>query len=159
LWLVDGAGANAERLWQESVWDVTKIQDHAMVLTRGDTPDTGVILTVSKSAEKWGIRRRIEVPGLAVGIFVRDDSLLVVTQKGLFRIGKTVTTIMRFSLEPMLPTSIALASSGDVYVGMRHFTMRLRERSGHWSREWLAPRDCAHFRKRSRRPCDCIPAG
>lgn len=157
LWLVDAEGHREAVLWNERVWDITTVGGRVFVLSQAGTGDLGQILGVSGPEGPLSARPLAKTPGYPIGLFHRNDGLIVLTTAGLFGMkGDEVSPLTRFDLSGLLPTSVLSTDSGEIYVAMRHFALRLRRGSDGWVQEWLAPVDCQAFRKRKERPCDCL---
>ena len=156
LWLVGPTGQREAKLWGERVWDIVELGGVLFALTE-DAEGNGLVLKLEASGGTWASRPAIRAPGYPIGLFLKDGSTLVLTRAGLFRAAHgAVASLLRFDLGRLLPTSTAITDKGDIYVAMRHFLLRLRQVSGEWVQEWLAPVDCQAFRKRDRGPCDCM---
>lgn len=157
LWVVSAAGHKETKLWNERVWEITTIGDRVLVLSQDGNGELGLILEIAASDGVWRARALSKMPGYPIGAVQRDDGVIVITTAGLFSvIGDQVSALSRFDLSGLLPTSALSTDSGEIYVAMRHFALRLRQVSGRWVQDWLAPVDCQSFRKRDERPCDCV---
>ncbi len=82
--------------------------------------------------------------------FTKDLSgnVIVVTTKGIVRV-KSKGEVQKLSAAnygSLYPGSVAITSSGVIYVGMRHFVTRLTPANGSYREDWLVPADCAKFR-------------
>jgi hypothetical protein len=95
--------------------------------------------------------------GQAPYAFVKDahGSVIVVTGSRLIRIDAPgdVRTLFNSVYGLLIPNSVAVSTSGTLYVGMRHFVTRLTPVGASYRQEWLVPADCAKFELRG---FDCV---
>ncbi len=96
------------------------------------------------------LQKSIKLDG-APRTFVKDadGSVLFVTTHSLCRITlngelKILHTLPEWTAG-QYANSMAVTSDGSIYVGMRMFVLRLTEKGGDYSEEWLLPDDCRKF--------------
>jgi hypothetical protein len=83
------------------------------------------------------------------------ESLLVLTRRGLVRLktsGK-IESLFKPNYRLLYPNSMALSSSGVIYIGIRLFVTRLTPDGDHYKEEWLVPKNCTRFQVRN---LDCV---
>lgn len=157
LWLVARDDSSRAALWNARVWDIVLAQGRTWALTEGTEYGSGLVLEVVAQENSWAVRRRAEVRGYPVGLVEWEGGVHLVTREGLFALGeRSATLLMPLDLDRLFPTSVALSESGDVYVAMRHYLLRLRSTSTGWRPQWLAPAQCPSFRPTLDRPCECV---
>jgi hypothetical protein len=97
LWLVDAEGHRAGALWNERVRDITSVGGRAFVLSQAGVDDLGQILVVPGPDGPRAARPLARTPGYPIGLFQRDDGLVVVTTAGLFQVNsENVSPLTRF---------------------------------------------------------------
>jgi hypothetical protein len=77
-----------------------------------------------------------------------ENSALVLTTQRLWRVSPQGAAESLCALDSLYlyPRSIAVLPSGDVWVGMRHFVVRLRPNDGRVCEvQWFAPSNCVSF--------------
>jgi hypothetical protein len=78
-----------------------------------------------------------------------EHSALVLTTRQLWRVPRRgkVERLCDLDSRYLLPRSMAVLSSNDVWVGMRHFVVRIRPNDGGETcdAQWFVPADCTHF--------------
>jgi hypothetical protein len=85
-----------------------------------------------------------------------DGSVVLVTSSKIYRIkspgvietiGSAEDTPARFGgkFGGLYPTSVAVLRSGAIYVGMRHFVIRLTPKGSSYAEDWLVPSHCRRF--------------
>jgi hypothetical protein len=89
--------------------------------------------------------------------FVDRDRLLFLTESGLWSIEPRSkarriyqTDIGRFSA-----SAIVRASDAGLYVGLRHYVLKLEELNGKWRETWFTPAACVKVELR-RGQCECV---
>jgi hypothetical protein len=87
-----------------------------------------------------------------------DQDLLVVTEGGLWKLNVDGRLERQpLDLGPVGPVdSIVRAGDGALYLGLRHYVLRLEEEDGGLSQTWFAPSGCRQLRMRER--CECAVA-
>jgi hypothetical protein len=157
LWLVARDGTTRTTLWNGRVWDIVLAQGRTWALTEGTQYGSGLVLEVVQQDGSWAVRRRAEARGHPIGLLEWEGGILLVTREGLFALGdRNATLLTSLDLGRLFPTSVAMSESGEVYVAMRHYLLRMRHTSAGWTREWLAPAHCPSFRPMLDRPCECV---
>ena len=121
--------------------------------------DDGKVLRINDSV---GVTKKLEalvdLRSAPVAFAIESpDAVLVLTTTGLVRVRTfgNVDHLLKTDYELLYPTSLTLASSGVVYIGMRHFVTRLTPTGGTYKEEWFVPADCAKF---TIRDTDCVCA-
>jgi hypothetical protein len=88
-----------------------------------------------------------------------EESALVLTTRKLWRVPAERVAESLCALESLYlyPRSMAVLPSGEVWVGMRHFVVRLKPNGGGpCDVQWFAPADCANLvRHRAEGECTC----
>jgi hypothetical protein len=85
------------------------------------------------------------------------DTVYVVTPWSLIRIGRDreVTVLQKLPKLMLHINSVTASADGALWMGMRHFVLRLAPGSNGFSHEWFVPKDCprVEFRKYD---CECV---
>ena len=75
-----------------------------------------------------------------------DDSLLVATVRGLYRISPPRYEQMTvLHLDGLGPTSVVALESSEIFIGMSLFVLRLIPEGEHYREQWLMPTDCRRY--------------
>jgi hypothetical protein len=90
-----------------------------------------------------------------------DGSVVLVTGTKVHRIKSpgVIETIRNFDYSDdsyLYATSVEVVRSGVIYVGMRHFVMRLTPKGSSYDEAWLLPSDCRRFTQQG---SDCVCLG
>ncbi|PTL78674.1 hypothetical protein [Vitiosangium sp. GDMCC 1.1324] len=85
------------------------------------------------------------------------EALYVVTADSLTRIGRDrqVSVLQPLPTAILYPNSMTADSHGTLWVGMRHFVLRLTPSGKGFSREWFVPKDCARIKQQDFE-CVCV---
>jgi hypothetical protein len=88
-----------------------------------------------------------------------DGSVLVLTGEGLYGTSPADDTKKLAALDSatFYPNSMAVSQKGAVYIGMRHYVVRLVPKNSAYEEQWWAPRQCAALtREAENKPCSCV---
>ncbi len=94
--------------------------------------------------------------GSAEAWLAEDERLYVITEGGLWTLKSDgrVKQWPGLDLGPVGPAdSLVRATDGALYVGLRHYVLRLEETGGVLDQTWFAPSDCLTLRMRERYEC------
>lgn len=92
-----------------------------------------------------------------------DGSVIVATSGKVMSVSRDAAVTTIFESRPpayfsLYPTSIAQTNTGAIYIGMRHFVVRLTRAGSSIREEWLVPKDCPLFAPTATfGPCPCKP--
>jgi hypothetical protein len=83
--------------------------------------------------------------------------LLIVTYGGLWALEKDglLRQLHALDLWPVTPDSMVRGGDRGIYLGLRHYLLRLESTQGSWVETWFAPSDCVSLRMKQR--CECAP--
>ena len=86
-----------------------------------------------------------------------ENSLLVITTAGLRRVQTSgaVENLIETDYGILYPNSMAVTADKTVYIGMRHYVVRLIPNGGGYREEWLVPDDCPEFSV-NKKDLDCV---
>jgi hypothetical protein len=161
LWWFNPDGSSRARLTEDNVVGLARARGRilAIVGLAHGVINSGRVLQISKSGAVW---QASPFAGLnaAPQAFVAepDGALLVLTTDGLTRIDETGRSrqVRSLGYHSLYPASMIRLASGALYVGMRHFLVRLSPTdSGYWE-EWFVPAECMRFRLADD-DCICLP--
>jgi len=161
LWWFSSDGKMSKKLADENVVDFARSSKGVLALVGLAHLgfDSGKVLRI---AEGEAGNRRVEVLtdlGAAPRAFAAEssDSLLVLTTRGLVRVGTsgTLAQLLPTNYGLLYPNSMTRSPSGVIHVGMRHFLTRLTPTGNSYREEWFVPLDCSKFRVRDY-DCVCI---
>jgi hypothetical protein len=82
-------------------------------------------------------------------------SIVIVTPAQLVRVPSpgSMQTILSVDFRGLFPSSIVEMPDGVIYIGMRHFLVRLVPAAGSYRLDWLLPADCPRFKPADH---DCV---
>jgi hypothetical protein len=166
LWLTNEDGSEAKRIFNSDVQAVVTLEKGVLILSGLDHMglDVGNALVYSAPRSmNVTLQESIKLDG-APSAFAQetDGSVVFVTTHSLCRITKTgelkiLHTLPRW-IAQQYPNSMAITADGSIYVGMRMFVLKLNDRDGEYSEEWLLPNDCQKFHlDMTKVDCACTP--
>jgi hypothetical protein len=87
-----------------------------------------------------------------------DDELLIVIETGIWtlRANGDLKKLYEISLGRFSPSSVVRGLDGALYLGLRHYVLRLAKEESKWSETWFVPSDCRNVRLVDYR-CVCVP--
>lgn len=103
-----------------------------------------------------------QLPGSPkVAIVDGTDGALVVTNDRLLRVNTAgaMTLVARLDLSGLYPSSVVRAATGEVFIGMRHFVVRIMGEGDQSKTTWFVPADCTTFKTRDLKCVCSLPAG
>lgn len=153
LWLTNEDGSEAKEILNDNVHAVVPFDDGVLVLSglAHLTMDFGNALIFSKpDGLAICLRQDLRLDGEPRALAKETDgSVLFVTTHGLHRIAKLggLQNLVTFPewTRSQFANSMAIASDGSIFIGMRMFVLRLSATSDGYSQEWLLPTECRHF--------------
>lgn len=137
---------------------------------RGIIKDGGVFFILSGQAhmviDEGKIYRLVKDEKLKLQLFsdlktqpqtfaIENNSFLVALNDKIIRVKTSgeVETIKKTNFNTLYPNSMAITSSGIIYVGMRLFVVRFVPFENSYKEEWLVPQDCQNF---AAQDFDCV---
>jgi len=164
LWLTNEDGSKAAHILSDNIRAIVSMDGGILVLTglaHMDMDYGNAFFFSNPEGLTISLQRTVHLDGQP-GPYTKepDGSVLFVTTVGLSRITKS-RELQRLALLPEWisfqgPNSMAIASDGSVFVGMRMGVMKLQNDSGKYNEEWLLPNECkAFFLAQS--DCTCTP--
>jgi hypothetical protein len=156
LWWIPSKG-RARRLIEQNVRSIVPLDDQVVILTgleHGNVSQGALYI----GSRRGPFRRIVELQEggqLAIG---DEAGVLFLTSTALFRLTPAgdLTKLRDVDFHGLYPNSL-VRTDGSLYIGMRHFVVRLTERDGRWHETWLAPKACARLAP-SGDGCRCVPA-
>lgn len=121
----------------------------------------GKVLRVEKDkSDSWKATQFADLTSAPVASVVESPkSLLVLTWARLVRVNMSsgvVEEISMTSYKNLDPNSIVVGTTGTIFVGMRHFVMRLTPTETSYKEAWFVPKDCQRFERRGEYDCVCL---
>ena len=162
LWLTNKDGAEAKRIIGDNVRALIPIGDKLVVLSgfAHMSLDYGTAYIFSNpTGTGINLDHSIHLDGEPSGYAVdKDSSILFTTTRGVKRLNTqgelTTLTYLPEWVSGQYPNSVAVASDGSIFVGMRMFVLRLHKRDEGYKEEWLLPEKCKRF-ELARLDCIC----
>jgi hypothetical protein len=174
LWWVDESGGRSQRLrpprqspvnkadpyQAENVLGFADIGGRTVVLMGLDhlSGRSGRAFAVQQASGSWRLAPLAVFDASPEAWLAEDEYLLVVTESGLWKLDADGRLARRpLDLGPVGPVdSIVRAADGALYLGLRHYVLRLEEETEGLRQTWFAPSGCTQLRMRDR--CECAPA-
>jgi hypothetical protein len=151
-------GASADLRVPENVVGLPKVGERQLVLMGLDhiTPGPGGVFRLERASSGWVLVRLRQLDGEPDPWVVADNRLLFLTASGLwsFEPKGSVTRLHRTDIGTFSPSAIVRAPDGAIYVGLRHYVVKLEPSSGQWRETWMAPAACTTVEMRDGR-CEC----
>jgi hypothetical protein len=90
--------------------------------------------------------------------FVDGDQLLIATESGIWVLKSTghLTKLHEIELGRFSPSALIRGPDAALYLGLRHYVLRLEGKDSKWSETWLVPLNCRNVRLADYR-CICMP--
>jgi hypothetical protein len=149
LWWFSPDGRNQQHIADVNVRGIVRIGDRILALVglAHGSKDSGDVVEISKFADTWRSRHLISLPGAPEAFAVENtQGLLVLTTQGLVRIvDRGVQQLTYNGYAPLFPSSIVKMPSGALYIGLRHFIVRLSPAEAGYAEDWFVPRNCLRF--------------
>lgn len=122
--------------------------------------DQGRVFRFTASPERPELRLVSDLAASPQAVVAESEqSALVLTTRQLWRVPAAGAAESLCALDSrfLYPRSVAVLPSGEVWVGMRHFVVRLKPAGGgSCDVQWFAPTDCANLvRHRAEGECTC----
>jgi hypothetical protein len=151
LWLTNEDGSEVKRIFNSDVQAVVALEKGVLILSGLDHMglDVGNALVYSAPhAMNMALQESLKLDG-APSAFAQetDGSVLFITTHSLPR-----------WIAQQYANSMAITADGTIYVGMRMFVLKLDDKGGEYSEEWLLPNDCRKFHLDvTKVDCACTP--
>lgn len=162
LWWLSQDGSKRERLVNENVQGIAMLGSRIVVLTglAHLSMDTGHAFDLTHGHEgRWRAGLRTDLGASPLAFTVQPDmSIMFMTFSGVRRLepnGK-VEQLSDGDFGFLYPGSVAVLPSGEIYVGMNLYVMRLTPSNAGYREEWFIPKECARHEIRG---LDCVCLG
>ncbi|MGC2705978.1 MAG: hypothetical protein WA361_15790 [Candidatus Acidiferrales bacterium] len=166
LWLTNEDGSEVKQIYDSDVQAVVPLGNRVLVLSglAHMGMDAGdALIYSSPRAMNMALQKSIKLDG-SPRTFVQesDGSVLFVTTHSLCRITangelKILHTLPSWTAQ-QYANSMAATPDGSIYVGMRMFVLKLNDKGGEYTEEWMLPDDCRKFVLQADRiGCSCSP--
>jgi hypothetical protein len=105
--------------------------------------------------QQWTLSEQKKLDAGPQAFVATRNAVYVATADSLTRIDRDrqVTVLQPLPTATLYPNSMATDSDGALWLGMRHFVLRLVPGASGFSREWLVPKDCTQAEVRK---FDCV---
>jgi hypothetical protein len=159
MWYGDDASQKKE-LIKDNVRGIARVGSEVLVLSglAHLSEDNGKVWKLGKD-EKGEIKASLlkELGSQPQGFVVKDKDLLVALNNKFLRVSLSGETKVfnETSFSYFYPNSMAMDSSGVVYVGARHFIARFVPVADSYKEEWLVPQNCQKFSV-NEKEMDCV---
>ena len=141
----------------ENVLGFPKVGGEQLVLMGlGHIGSTGGVFRLKRAQRGWYLVR-LATHGEPDPWMVDGDRLYYFTPSGLWRVRPrgVVDRIHDTEVYWQAPSAMAASPDGAIYVGLRHYVVKLTERHGRWRETWLTPAACTKVAMKLDR-CECV---
>jgi hypothetical protein len=162
LWWISTDGSSRERISDRNVRAILRTREQQVIALVGLAHlslDEGTVLELSLTEGRWQVVRSIDLGTVPVDVSLEPGGALILVSNGLVRY-RNGSAVRVHEFEHALDPNSVVASTGTVFVGMRHAVLKLEPEAQGYRESWLVPPWCAAFRA-SDDPsaCECVPAG
>lgn len=107
---------------------------------------------------RWKVTGAAKLDSAPQTFVATADAVYVLTFKSLSRIGadRKVNIVQQVQTGPLFPSSMVVDAQGVLWVGMRHFVLRLQPSGTSFTEEWLTPKGCDQARVVGDLGDDCV---
>ncbi|MEJ2083509.1 MAG: hypothetical protein P8Y94_15390 [Acidobacteriota bacterium] len=90
--------------------------------------------------------------------FVDGEQLLIVTETGIWelQLNGDLTKLLGIEIPRHSTSTLIRGPDRALYLGLRHYILRLEQKGGEWLETWFVPSNCQHVRYEGER-CICAP--
>ena len=90
--------------------------------------------------------------------FVDGEQLLIVTETGIWelQLNGDLTKLLGIEIRSLSTSTLIRGPDQALYLGLRHYILRLEQKGGEWLETWFVPSNCQHVRYEGER-CICAP--
>lgn len=161
LWWFSADGKRRQKLSSENIVYFVKLSSEVLALggLNHMSIDTGKALTVKKDRSgRYRAQLFANLDGEpAAYVQETPDSVLILTTQGVRRLksSASIEKLVDTDIAILYPTSMALTKQGVIYLGMRHYIVRLIPTGNGYKEEWFVPNDCRKFEIRNYE-CACM---
>jgi hypothetical protein len=137
---------SADRYQAENVLGLPVVGGERLVLMGLNhlTGRSGRIFRAVQDGTDWVLASVAVLEGAPDVWFVDGNRLLFLTESGLWSTDPRGTTgrIYEVDLSGLSASTMVRAPDADLYLGLRHYVLRLQESNGRWRETWYAPAGC-----------------
>ena len=153
-----GADASASRPVPENVLGLPKVGGEQIVLMGLDhlVTSAGGVFRLERAESGWFLSRLARLDGKPDPWVVDGKQLLFLTVSGLWSVEPRgiVRQLHQTDIGTYSASAIVRARDGAIYVGLRHYVVKLEQYRGQWRETWLTPAACTKVETKGDR-CEC----
>ena len=149
LWWFSSDGTIKSRLSEDNVRGLATVRGRmfaALGYAHG-ARDSGTVVEIADQGGAWQVRQLARLPASPQALVAEPQgSILVLTTFGLVRVdGDSTERLTAEGYPGLYPSSMVRLDDGTLYIGMRHFVVRLEPAHTTYREEWLLPASCQQF--------------
>ncbi|HKW00130.1 MAG TPA: hypothetical protein VJN96_09905 [Vicinamibacterales bacterium] len=142
----------------ENVLGLPTVGGEQLVLMGLDhlTGRSGRVFRLVQSKTDWTLEP-VAVLDAEPDVWLIDGNrLLILTESALWSVepGGVVTQLHQSRIGELSASAMVRAPDGGIYVGLRHYVVKLDQSNGQWRETWFAPSVCATVEMKENR-CEC----
>lgn len=147
LYWISADGTTHTEIAKENVRGVLAVGDDAAVAFEGLAHmgiNEGAVRWLKRAPNGWTTDTVGKLDGQPQAIVAAPDAMYVVTFESLVRIrtDRTIETIQKVTTEGLYPDSMAVDATGQLWIGMRQFVLRLTPAGGTYTPQWFVEARC-----------------
>jgi len=106
--------------------------------------DEGAVRWLKRAPNGWTTDTVGKLDGVPQAIVAAPDAFYAITLESLVRIrfDHTIDTIQKVTTQGLYPDSMAVDATGQLWIGMRQFVLRLTPAGGTYTAQWLVEARC-----------------
>lgn len=164
LWWFSPTGAERRRIrpsapGAENVVGLPAIGGQRLVLMGLDhlTERSGRMFRLARDASGWRLEHVARLDAAPGVWLVAGKRLLFLTESGLWSAESTGSPNHLYEMDLGRSSASAMAghADGSVYIGLRHYVLRLQPSNGRWRETWYTPASCLNVELRAG-TCECV---
>ena len=153
-----GADASASGRIPENVLGLPNVGGEQIVLMGLDHifPGPSGVFRLERAQAGWFLTRLARLDGEPDPWVVDGNQLLFLTVSGLWSVEPKgiVRRLHQTDIGTYSASALVRARDGAIYVGLRHYVVKLQQSRGQWRENWLTPAACTRVETRGDR-CEC----
>jgi len=156
----DADGKKWRRLIDRNVAGLVSVGDHYLAFASTAMGGQGEVyaLRTPPNGGSWAVESVASLSAEPEVAISDGTSAVLVTTDGIARVFQdgSVDSFVRAPFATLFPNSVVVATDGDIFVGMRHFVVRVNAGKP-YSQDWLVPSHCSSFRvSEDGLKCQCL---
>ena len=118
---------------------------------------SGRVFSLVREAGRWKLRPFTVLDGTPNAWIVYNDGIIILTGSALWfaQSNRQARKLYGLDLAGLYPNSIVQGPEDDIYIGMRHYVLRLQKNGSNWIETWFVQSGCVEA-KIIEYKCECV---